>query len=510
MNLVQDLYTLDRALSPIAHGRERVALMDGMLEAARQVERGEAARIVTTSRRMAELWFLSSSRGLNVPLANGVQVLSDRLIDLLPAGSWGHDDGPTLAVDDGAVGAGKSAKTMGKLVRDCERVTGRRGMVEARPLLKLPDRTAKDRELIVDFHKEFAMTFARHTVTGYSDAVVSRPVKSEPKTMLRIFRDEQWRTVDTTGAQAATKSIWTLSLFSVGEVRERFLASLGEARGVVDVLKVRVHQTARNLKPTARFVPIVLTGPLSARGLARWLRTRGLDVRDGDEAALAAGAALVSLVLSRMLFDVFREYAAENWGLEMDVDRDLLDLIAGRDLARHVYEDAAVDLALILDGEHGGGETSRSDTPAWPTEGLLVWPSRDCDANRRAMRVGDDAVRPVFEAVAAGSARGGARGLRGRRKRDPVTLRRVAQATRCSLAAASVALDVLDDAGWLVTTPEVVGERVERVARSAEYVPTYDDLPMCIGGGRLAVPRRTEEHDDEYLDDLDAEVSLDG
>jgi hypothetical protein len=511
VNLAVELYTLDRALSPIAHGRERVALMDGMLKAARQVERGEAARIVASSRRMSALWFLSGSRGLNVSLTNGVQVVSDRLIHLLPAGAWGQDEGPTLAVDDGAIGARKSAKTMRKLVRDCERVTGRRGTVEAHPLLKLPDRTAEDREVIADFHKQFAMTFARHTVPGCSDAVVSRPLRAEAATMLRIFRDQQWRAVDTTGAQAATKAIWTLSLFPVGEVRERFLASLGDAKGMVDVVKVRVFQTDRHRKPAARFVPVVLTRPLSTHGLARWLRTRGLEVRDGDSGALAAGAILVSLLLSRMLFDVLREYAAKNWDLEVDVDRDLLDLIAGRDLAKLVAEDAAADLSLLFAGAGGDGDAVqgdcdgvRADAPVWTAEDLLVWPGRDSDANGRTMSVGDDAVRPVFEAFAAGNARG----LGGKRKRERLTLRDLADTAACSLSAASVALDVLNDAGGLVTEAEVVGSRVERVARCAEYVATYEDRPVCLGGGRLAGSRHTKDLD-EVLAELDADMSLD-
>jgi hypothetical protein len=464
---LRQVYALDRALGSILGGALRSKFIDGMFRVADEVSTGKAKRAVTASRRMTDLLYLSAAHGLAPPLEYGIEVVSDRLLGLLPAGAWAQDEAPTIALDDLKI----SGETMKRLAAACQRLVGD-GIVDERPLVILHE---EEQEAIRQLHEGFAQTFARHAMPYVTDFVVSREHEVAPEQMVGIFADDQWRVVDVTGDQAATKSNWTCSLFPDGDLRDQFMDELGRARDLVQVVKVRLFSISKGSGSIVRFVPMVLTRGPHVDELTRWLEVRGLaQGREREDDARIAAATLLSMVLSAGLFRVFRDRVASEYGLSISEDQDLINLVAGCTFADQVRPVEITEFEGLLESRVEAKSRELAPSPGNPGA-LFLWPGNVPDAQKHYVQVGDDEVRDAFaKTFAAAAARPapppGKPGPRG-----VYSLTELAEATQSSVAAASVALDVHNDSGEMVSESTPVGERVERLVGLAEFTGSPDE-----------------------------------
>jgi hypothetical protein len=491
---------LDRALTLVRDGARRTKLINGLCDVVGKVNAGEAARLVLASRRMTDLYHLAR----NVPgvpdsfdLVNGVQVMGDRLLGLLPDGAWAADEFPTLAVDDVEI----TGATMDRLVDQCVRVVGSPDKVERHPFLTIIDNSA-NKKAIANLHRGFARTFGQHVVPYATDFVMSKEFKLAPGEMLSLLEDREWRAVDVTGAHAADMQVWSCSLFPVGDLRRRFLEELGEASKLVQVVKIRLFFAGTLDKYTARVVPMVLTRGLPAAGLAQWLKNRHLaEGRESDPQALISAATLVSMVLSSGLFKHFAAHVADKGMLSgrrrpaIKQDWEFVELAAGSEFAEVVKRRDISGLKCLTQGTDEGWLEKAPAAGGGPGD-LFLWPREPRrrskpDRGGHYVHLGDDAVKPVLTAIGKQAA-----SAKKDQSEDPgLSLVGLADAVSGSVGATSATLDVLNDNGSAVAKNRqpMEGEAVERRVLAAEVVTRYQDFPMCQGGGRLTVGLTTDE-----------------
>ncbi|MDR1294224.1 MAG: hypothetical protein LBK59_04605, partial [Bifidobacteriaceae bacterium] len=478
-------YALDRALGSVLGGALRVKLINRMFEAARRVEAGEVARIVAAARRMTDLWYLSTAHGLAPTLENGIQVVSDRMLGLLPNGVWAQDVSPTLALDEVTI----SGDTMKKLVVACERLTGgAEGSVVPFPLVELRDDTEAEKTVIAELHRGFAQAFASAVTPYVTDFVVSNQVKTTPEQMISIFADEQWQVVDVTGAQSADKPTWACSLFPHGDLHERFMDGLGRVRDLVQVVKVRVFSASTGGgESIVRFVPMVLTRGLPTDGLTCWLELKGLAVGRQTEAdALVAAATLVSMILSASLFEVFRDHLAAEHSVEIGEDQAFARLVAGPQFVDLVCPAVPSELECLLGDAAQKGGAARVSPSVEVSEKPLTWPDRTSGNDAHYFMAGDDDVKHPLEEIERATNKKLAQETDGR-EGVGIPLADLASRVGSSVKRTSIALDILNDSGAAVNESRLMDGRVERVSRTAEFAPKYEHLTKCFGGGRLAV-----------------------
>jgi hypothetical protein len=456
---------LYHALDSFRDGKRLVRVAHGLADAAQTVADGRAQRIVTASRRSTDLIFLASTHGLEPALCNGVDVMGDRLIDLLPDGAWSDDPAPTMVLDDVSI----TKRTVGGLVEDCERLTGSRDAVEDRLLLG----SMKDPREILRLHGEFAELFARNLIPYCTDFVQSEAIELAPSKFLEILNDRAWESVDVTGAHGVRCRAGANSLFPVGRLRERFLGRLGDARRLVEVIKIRAFFTYTPRSFAVRFVPIVLTRGLPMEGLVDWLGHPKVDLAAGrrnEAKTLKAAAALVSMILSTALFDVFQQFLADEHRTPVTRDEKFLRLVAGSQFA-DLVNPALVDTLECVCGHLGASEPDGSAGP----QDLFVWPGGK-RSDGAVVQISDPEVRPVFAL------------LEGQELpvTKPLPLHQLCEQTQASAAAVSLALDVLNDNSVAKNTYEILDGAVHRCTSAAEHTGTYTDYSRSAGGGRLA------------------------
>jgi DNA-binding transcriptional ArsR family regulator len=461
----------------IRDGALRVTIINRMSEAARRVKDGEAARIVTASRRMTDLWALAAANGLEPALESGVEVVGDRLLGLLPAGAWAGDEAPTLAVDDLSI----SGDTMNRLVARCARVASdeedkeeRQKRVEKFALIDLGENAVV--EDIAQIHRHFALAFGRNAMPYATDFVLSDFLEISVSQVRRLLLDPACRVIDVTGAHAAGTPTWTCSLFPVGALRDRFFDELGAAHRLVTVAKVRLFAVSSLGRDTVRLVPMVLTRELPADGLGEWLSGQSVELPTGRwprREALTAAASLVSMVLSSTLFAVFRDHLKEKHRLGVGEDRDFIQLAAGRRFADVVRPASACSLECLVKRNAGRDHAHR----ATPTR-LFTWPVRRPPGRERHYVIAsDDVVEPVIDAIREADD-------------DVMSIESLAERTGSSPEAISVAVDILNDNGSVVSEFKGTDNGVKRGHRLAERLledPDYKNLfPESPRGARFA------------------------
>ncbi|MDR3107530.1 MAG: hypothetical protein LBU05_04960 [Bifidobacteriaceae bacterium] len=420
-------------------------------------------------------------------MSNGVQVIGNRLIGLLPDGAWSEDSAPTLALDDISI----EGKTIRGLIGDCARLTGSVDSVKKKVLLGSVTQSAE----ILKLHGEFAQLFARRLIPYCTDFVQSMPLELPPRVLLELFGNRAWISVDVTGAHGAKCGAGANSLFPLGDLREAFLERLGDARRLVEVLKVRAFFTYTSRAFTVRFVPMVLTRGLPTLGLAEWLAHPAINLapeRRGEPKALEAAAGLISMILSATLLDVFKRFVKDQHGVSVTQDDQFLRLVAGEPFVHSVRADLVSTLNVISQylpaNESGAGMVA--------PEELFVWPGGEQSAGV-PVQVGDREVRPLLELVGKQSASGQAVSM---------TLSQLAAEMQASPAAVSLALDVLNDNGAAKNTCELSGSSVSRFTTAAEFAGKYTGYRRCPGGGRLAAIERRLELDPDLSDDARIEA----
>jgi hypothetical protein len=363
---------------------------------------------------------------------------------------------------------------MRALIEGCAGVTGSEDMVSELPLIEVTGPELPD--AAVERHQEIAALFASTLVPYCTDFAMSKRVETSAEKLLAILDDEGFRTVDVSGAYTLGTTARSCSLFPVDAgLIEAFLDRIGDARRLVEVIKVRLFYTFEQGEFSLRIVPMVLTDALPVAGMVSWLEKIGIDLpeqRKTDDDVLQAGATIASMVLSAALLEVVREYMSPVHQVDFPLDQDFLKLTAGS-FAELVQGIDAGSLGVLAEGVQ---EPNRQLTDPF------VWPGNEKSNGARHSRLGsDDVIKPVLDRIHAIDGESG------------LSISEVAREVKSSPAAASCALDPLNDIGAVASEWKRTGDFIKRIVRAAESSPRYKEYPKGRKGGRLAILARRAE-----------------
>lgn len=463
------------ALIAIRRVDYRRQLIDTVFEAVADVRAGRAQRILLAARRMTCLYALLRDRGLEEPEGRDV-VLSDRFMELLPDDAWNGQR--VLLLDDTRI----TGKTMEERESRARRLIGASGSVETRIAIEdgalageeeSPEETAARLAETVELHGQFAHAFGRNLLPFFTDFCISRAADGvSEETLEEVLDCQDWRTVEVTNSVLAGTGARAFSLFLSGATLERFEGAIGDAARLVDIAKVRIFTAVRNGQLQLKVVPIVLTRSFTRESVDEWLGGIGVTPRD-TPAQLSTAAGLVTVMLSRRLLEVFGLILEEKFGLRIEEDTQFAGLMLGEEGNR---------LAAATNGESLAGLKTVESASVRLAEPEFVWPQARPSQDAHRFVVGDDVVEPFFDAI---------QGPNGHSKQR-ITLAQLAERTSSSTAAASVAIDILNDLGFSVPSFEVGETLVARAYRAGEaYGATVDNLFEGYRGGRLAAVEAT-------------------
>jgi hypothetical protein len=474
----------DDALLAVRVPANRARLIRYIVDAVDDLNAGKASRLLLAARRMTCLYALLTLHGLKVD--DPEAVVSDRFIELLPDGAWEGES--IILLDD--------TRFTGRTMRDrklaAERLVGATGKVDDRVALELGDGSEKpmtDAE-VIDLHNQFAMAFGRNLLPFFTDFAISRECDIDATLLSRLLASSAWKTVDVTNSVLAGSGARSFSLFPTSKLMRDFQHAIGDAAHLIEIAKIRVFVDDKYGRVRVRVVPIVLTRELAIDELQNWLRVLNV-VPTGTDGQTAVAAGVVSMMLSRALFQVFAGFLSNQFGFEITEDRDLAVLAMG------AYLDELAQPELL-------GSLTQVATPddlsrEFDLDPVISLPKRNEPTTSHYVLIGDDSVIDGYRVLTALDKTTGER----------TSLPTVARKSKSNLAAASVAVDVLNDLGYSVPTFQVRDGVVLRAYRRGEASVRFKDLSAGILGGRLAsIAKTVEVPDEELAVSTDSDIDL--
>ena len=273
-----------------------------------------------------------------------------------------------------------------------------------------------------------------------------------------LAHDKAWRTIDVTNAVISGSPARVYTLFPRDGLISDFLQEMGDIASIVELVKIRLFAHDDGGVVRVRFVPLVLTHPMTETSVQRWVREMGF-VPNGSSEQSAQALGLISFMLSRALLQTLQEFTEREFGLTLEEDAELTRLMIGDDLNGISTETYLNGLrALEPDSDAAVGATVRP---------VFAWPNGQPDEGSHYIIVGDDAV---------------------------TTVARIAEAGRSNVLTASLAIDVLNDLGFAVPASLSHDGYVFRGYRAGEVaLRRLSDLQPSPHGGRLAAFARTRQ-----------------
>jgi hypothetical protein len=469
----------DDALLAVRSPQNRERLIAFVTSAIDELDDGKYGHVLLAARRMTCIFALMRLNGLQLKEAD--RIVSDRFIELLPENIWGGEK--ILLLDDTRL----TGKTTESKAAGAQRLVGKTGSVVTDVALDLsdPDDGPDSRPAghlvegkfhaddAIDLHNQFALAFGSNLLPFFTDFAISKEVPVTASMLGALLESKEWKTVDVTNSVLAGSGARAYSLFPQAQLMEAFKEHLGAASALVEIAKVRLFIDDQRGRMRLRMVPIVLTKDLPAAALSEWGNKSGVDISGRNE-QVSQLAGLASMIYSKLLGDVFADLVEAQFGLVLEEDRGLTRLAMGEfadDLSRRAkLSDLAYAVGKALSGK-------------WTNSAPLKLPGKSTASQSRYILIGDDAVQGSYDVLY---------GLN-KEAEHRTSLREIAAQGKSSLAAASIAIDVLNDLGYSVPTFQVEDGLVSRAYRQGEASIPFDDLKRGMLGGRLAALAVTVE-----------------
>lgn len=464
----------ERTLRAIVRPDHRRQLAEHVAEAVSAVEEGRADVLVLAARRMTCIYALLHANGNSLLLPG--RALSDRFLQLADPAAWSGRH--VILLDDTLVTGG----TLGEREANIRRLVGRSGTVDAKAAISIDPDDADDHYAL---HNQFASAFGEGLLPFFTDFPVTGAIDLDGLSFERILaHDKAWRTIDVTNAVISGSPARVYTLFPRDGLISDFLQEMGDIASIVELVKIRLFAHDDGGVVRVRFVPLVLTHPMTETSVQRWVREMGF-VPNGSSEQSAQALGLISFMLSRALLQTLQEFTEREFGLTLEEDAELTRLMIGDDLngiSTRTYLNGL--RALEPDSDAAVGATVRP---------VFAWPNGQPDEGSHYIIVGDDAVTPGFECLAATQESVGVPRASGWEK-DATTVARIAEAGRSNVLTASLAIDVLNDLGFAVPASLSHDGYVFRGYRAGEVaLRRLSDLQPSPHGGRLAAFAQTRQ-----------------
>ncbi|MGV3712844.1 hypothetical protein [Pseudolysinimonas sp.] len=458
---------------------ERLALIRALISALDRLDAGDLDVVLVAARRMACLYQLLRERGLRPP-SRGT-IMSDRFTGLIANGAWAGKR--VLLLDDTEV----SGETMRKRYAAAKRLVGADDEVEKLAVLKIgPKETRRSYAL----HRQFALAFGENLIPFFTDFPVSREVGVTFGEFGKFLADDDWRVTEVTNEVIAGSGARAYSMFPRAELVDAILSRLGDARRLVEAIKIRVYSHDDIDGVRFRIVPLLLPAAMHEGSLRAWLTQQGVEPRDDlDQVEHAMG--IVTMIVSRAALSVLSDRFRDRVGLEIVEDEAYTAVTLGPEVSMFASNATVDGLAILQPALDPTNMVQRDPTFVWPSEGRR----KVKDDGTHFIAVGDDVSLPGYHLLYSGALKTD-EGV----AEHVTTLRDIADATHANLLAASLALDIWNDVGYSVPTQLCHNGVVFRAYRRGEAAPPLKDLrPGFLGGRMAAIPVTEQVPDSVYL-----------